>query len=319
MGSLYNEVGVFSGNANPALALAVCEYINIPQGRAQVFEFSNENIFCKIEESVRGNDIYVIQPLSTPVNRSIMELLIMIDAFKRASAGRITAVVPYYAYGRTDKKDQPRVPITARLLADMITVAGAHRLMTVDLHSGQIEGFFNIPVDNLTAIHILADYFKDKGLDNPVVVSPDLGSAKRARNFAQLINAPLAIVEKRRMGNDDRSSVLNLIGSVEGKQAILIDDEIDTAGSITQAADTVKKAGATAVYAGCVHAVLSGPAVQRLKDSCIEELVLTDTIPLQATKQLDKIKVISIARLLGEGIMRVHSGASVGAMFPKWK
>jgi ribose-phosphate pyrophosphokinase len=318
VGSLYNEVGVFTGNANPALAQAICDYINIPLGRASVFEFSNENIFCKIEESVRGNDIFVIQPFSSPVNRSIMELLIMIDAFKRASAGRITAVVPYYAYGRTDKKDQPRVPITARLLADMITVAGANRLMTVDLHSGQIEGFFNIPVDNLTAIHILADYYRDKDLDNPVVVSPDLGSAKRARNFAQLLNAPLAIIEKRRIGNDDKTAVLNLIGSVEGKQAILIDDEIDTAGSITQAAETVKNAGAISVTAACVHGVLSGPAIKRLNECPIDELVITDTIPIPDQKHIKKIKVLTMSRLLGEGIMRVHAGASVGAMFPKW-
>lgn len=317
MGSLYNEVAVFTGNANGALAQAVCDYISIPVGRSQVFEFSNENIFVKIDESVRENDIFVVQPLSSPVNRSIMELLIMIDAFKRASAGRITAVLPYYAYGRTDKKDQPRVPITARLLADMITVAGANRVMTVDLHAGQIEGFFNIPVDNLTAIHILADYFRDKNLSNPVVVSPDLGSAKRARNFAQLLNAPLAIVEKRRLGNEDKTAVLNLIGSVSGMQAILIDDEIDTAGSIMQAAETVQKAGATEIYAGCVHGVLSGSAIERIKNGCITELVITDTIPLPPNKQIDKIKVLTVSRLLGECIMRVHAGASVGAMFPR--
>ncbi len=317
MGSLYNEVAVFTGNANSALAQAICDYISIPVGRSQVFEFSNENIFVKIDESVRENDIFVVQPLSSPVNRSIMELLIMIDAFKRASAGRITAVLPYYAYGRTDKKDQPRVPITARLLADMITVAGANRVMTVDLHAGQIEGFFNIPVDNLTAIHILADYFRDKNLSNPVVVSPDLGSAKRARNFAQLLNAPLAIVEKRRLGNEDKTAVLNLIGSVSGMQAILIDDEIDTAGSLTQAAETVQKAGATEIYAGCVHGVLSGTAIERIKNGCITELVITDTIPLPPNKQIDKIKVLSVSRLLGECIMRVHAGASVGAMFPR--
>jgi len=317
LGSLYNEVAVFTGNANGALAQAVCDYISIPVGRSQVFEFSNENIFVKIDESVRENDIFVVQPLSSPVNRSIMELLIMIDAFKRASAGRITAVLPYYAYGRTDKKDQPRVPITARLLADMITVAGANRVMTVDLHAGQIEGFFNIPVDNLTAIHILADYFRDKNLSNPVVVSPDLGSAKRARNFAQLLNAPLAIVEKRRLGNEDKTAVLNLIGSVSGMQAILIDDEIDTAGSIMQAAETVQKAGATEIYAGCVHGVLSGSAIERIKNGCITELVITDTIPLPPNKQIDKIKVLTVSRLLGECIMRVHAGASVGAMFPR--
>jgi ribose-phosphate pyrophosphokinase len=248
-----------------------------------------------------------------------MELLIMMDAFKRASAARITAVVPYYAYGRTDKKDQPRVPITARLLADMLTVAGANRIMTVELHSGQIEGFFNIPVDNLMATHLLADYFRTKGLENPVVVSPDLGSAKRARDFAQMMNAPLAIIEKRRIGNEDKTAVLNLIGSVQGKQAILIDDEIDTAGSITQAAETVEREGATEVYIGAVHGVMSGSAVERLRKCSAKEIILTDTIPIPENKMLPNMKVLTIARLLGECIMRVHAGASVGALFPKLK
>lgn len=314
----YNEINIFTGNANPHLAQELCNYISIPLGRAEVFEFSNENIFCKINESVRGNDVYVVQSFSAPVSRSIMELLIMIDALKRASSGRITAVIPYYAYGRTDKKDQPRVPITARLLADMITVAGANRVLTIDLHAGQIEGFFNIPVDNLTAFYIIAEYFQHKKLQNPVIVSPDLGNAKRARNFAELLNAPLAIVEKRRLGNNDRTAVLNLIGSVEGKQAVLIDDEIDTAGSITQAADTVLANGAVEVYAACTHPVLSGPAIERLRNSKIKELVVTDTIPLSASKQMDKIKVLTTAKLLGESIMRIHTGTSVGALFSNY-
>ncbi|HEX2912349.1 MAG TPA: ribose-phosphate pyrophosphokinase [Chloroflexia bacterium] len=317
MAGSYNEVNIFTANSNPKLAQDICDYISIPIGRAEIFEFSNENIFCKINESVRENDVFVIQSLSSPVNRSIMEVLIMIDALKRASAGRITAVLPYFAYGRTDKKDQPRVPITARLLADMITVAGADRVLTVDLHAGQIEGFFNIPVDNLTAIHILSDYFNAKRLSNPVVVSTDLGNAKRARNFAELLNAPLALIEKRRMGNDDRTSVLNLIGSVKGHQAILIDDEIDTAGSMTQAANRVIQDGATEVYAAAVHSVLSGPAIDRLHNSPIKELIITDTIPLSEHKKLDKIKVLTVSRLLGECIMRVHAGASVGALFHK--
>jgi ribose-phosphate pyrophosphokinase len=315
MSGNYAEITIFTGNSNPKLAQDICDYISIPLGRADVFEFSNENIFCKINESVRENDVFVIQSLSSPVNRSIMELLIMIDALKRASAGRITAVVPYFAYGRTDKKDQPRVPITARLLADMITVAGANRVLTVDLHAGQIEGFFNISVDNLTAMHLMADYYRSLSLRNIVVVSPDLGNAKRARNFAELLDAPLALVEKRRMGNSDRSSVLNLIGSVEGKTAILIDDEIDTAGSMTQAAETVRQNGATEIYASCVHGVLSGSAIERLRNSCIKELIISDTIPLSPDKRLDKIRVLSVARLMGECIMRVHTGTSVGALF----
>jgi ribose-phosphate pyrophosphokinase len=315
MSGAYNEVNVFCGNSSPKLAQDVCNYLNLPLGRADVFEFANENIFCQINESVRENDVFVVQTFSSPVNRSIMELLIMIDALKRASAGRITAVIPYFAYGRTDKKDQPRVPITARLLADMITVAGANRVLTVDLHAGQIEGFFNIPVDNLTAMQILAEYFCTMNLAETVVVSPDLGSAKRARNFAELLDLPLALIEKRRSGNTGRSSVLNLIGSVEGKQVILIDDEIDTAGSITQAAETVRQRGATEIYAAATHGVLSGPAIERLKASLIKEEILTDSIPIPEHKQFDQLKVLTVARLLGECIARIHAGASVGALF----
>jgi ribose-phosphate pyrophosphokinase len=316
MARIYDELSVFSGNANPALAEAMCKYMGIPLGRAEVYEFSNENIFVKINESVRENDVFVVQPFSSPVNRSIMELLIMIDALKRASAGRITAVIPYYAYGRTDKKDQPRVPITARLLADMITVAGANRILTMDMHSGQTEGFFNIPVDHLTALQLLSEYFEDKRkFSNPVVVAVDLGSAKRARNFAQLIDAPLALIEKRRLGNSDRTAVLNLIGSVEGKQAILVDDEIDTAGSLVQAAETVMQNNAAEVYAACTHGVLSGKAIERIRESPLKEVVISDTIPLDKAKQIEKIKVLTVAKLLGECVMRIHTGTSVGALF----
>lgn len=315
MGGLYDQLTIFGGNSNPELTRAICAYIDIPPGRIEVFKFSNENIFVRIGESVRENDVFVIQSFSSPVNESIMELLIIIDALKRASAGRITAVIPYYAYGRTDKKDQPRVPITARLIADMITVAGADRILTVDLHAGQIQGFFNIPVDEMTALPILARYFQEKRLQNPVVVSPDLGSTKRARNFAEELNAPLAIIEKRRLGNDDRTEVLNLIGSVDDAQVILIDDEIDTAGSITQAAELCIARGAREVYAACTHAVLSGPAVERLALSPIKEIVVTDTIPLRSHKRLDKITVLSVAPLLGESIQRIHTGASVSLAY----
>lgn len=315
MAGLYDELSIFTGNSNPELAKAVCSYIGLRLGRSEVFEFSNENIFVKINESVRANDVFVIQPTCSPINRSVMELLIMIDALKRASAGRITAVLPYYGYGRTDKKDQPRVPITARLIADMITVAGANRLLTVDLHAGQIQGFFNIPVDELTAVGILAEYFIRKRLTNPVVVSPDVGNAKRARNFAELLDAPLAIVEKRRKDNADRTEVVNLIGSVEGKQAVLIDDEIDTAGSVVQAAQTILEAGADEIYASCVHPVLSGPAIERLAASPIKEIVTTDTIPVRGSKRLEKITVLSVAPLIGEIIQRIHTGASVATLF----
>jgi ribose-phosphate pyrophosphokinase len=309
------ELIIFSGNANPALAAAVAAYLHVPLGKADVFSFSNENIFVKLNESVRSNDVFIIQPTSSPVNRSIMELLIMIDAVKRASAARVTAVLPYYAYGRTDKKDQPRVPITARLIADLLTAAGAQRILTVDLHAGQIQGFFNLPVDELTAVYLLARHFREKQIPNPVVVSTDIGNAKRARNFAEMIGAPLAIVEKRRNANDDRAEVLNIIGHVAGHAAVLVDDEVDTGGSITLAAEAVMAHGATGVYASCVHPVLSGPAIERLRDSPIIELVVTDTIPIPPEKRLDKITVLSIAPLIGEAIQRVHTGASVGMMF----
>jgi len=311
----FEDMTIFTGNANPALAEAIATRLRVGLGNIEVFEFSNENIFVKIDESVRENDVFIIQSLSTPVHRSIMELLIIIDAAKRASAGRISAVVPYYAYGRTDKKDQPRVPITARLVADMITVAGANRVLTIDLHAGQIQGFFNIPVDELTAMYLLADYFRAKRIPDRVVVSTDIGNAKRARNFAELIDAPLAIVEKRRTGNADSTEVLNLIGDVNGRTAILVDDEIDTAGSICQAVDVVVAHGAKAVYASCVHPVLSGPAVERLRQSPIKELVTTDTIPVPPEKALPNLTVLSVAPMLAESIWRIHSGTSVGAMF----
>jgi ribose-phosphate pyrophosphokinase len=311
----FEDMTIFTGNANPALAEAIATQLRVGLGNIEVFEFSNENIFVKIDESVRENDVFIIQPLSTPVHRSIMELLIIIDAAKRASAGRITAVVPYYAYGRTDKKDQPRVPITARLVADMITVAGANRVLTIDLHAGQIQGFFNIPVDELTAMYLLADYFRAKRIPDRVVVSTDIGNAKRARNFAELIDAPLAIVEKRRTGNADKTEVLNLIGDVSGRTAILVDDEIDTAGSMCQAAEVVVAHGAKAVYASCVHPVLSGPAIERLRESPIKEIVTTDTIPVPPEKMLPNLKVLSVAPMLAESIWRIHSGTSVGAMF----
>ena len=308
---VYGELRVFSGNANRALAERICRYIGIPLGRAEVFEFTNENIFVRILESVRENDVFVVQPLCRPVNRSIMELLIMIDALKRASAGRITAVLPYFSYGRTDKKDQPRVPITARLLADMISVAGASRVLTVDLHAGQIQGFFNIPVDELTASFKLADYIREKRLADLVVLAPDLGSAKRARNVAALIDASLAIIEKRRVNNDGGSEVLNVIGNVRGCPVLILDDEIDTASSICHAAEAAIAHGASAVYAACTHAVFSGPAFERLKNSPIREVVCTDTIPLPTDGYPDLITQLSVSEILGETIQRIHTGTSV--------
>ena len=305
---------LYTGNANPELAANIGNYLGIKLGRCEVFEFANENIFVKILDNVREKDVFLVQPTCSPVQKSIMELLIMIDAFKRASAGRITAVVPYYAYGRSDKKDQPRVPITARLIADMISVAGADRLLTMDLHQGQIQGFFNIPVDELTAVHLLSSHFIRKSLENAVVVT-DLGFAKRARTFAELLNAPLAIIEKRRLDNDDRAEVLNVIGEVRGRRAIIVDDEIDTAGTLIEIVHALEREGVTEMYACATHGVLSDPAVERIRASGLIEVVITDTIPLPPSKRLDKIKVVPIAPLIGEAISRIHNGESVGALF----
>ena len=315
MAGTYDQITIFSSNANPGLFREICAYIDIPPGRADIFKFSNENIFVKIGESVRENDVFVVQSLTTPVSDSIMELLILIDTLKRSSAGRITAVIPYYAYARTDKKDQPRVPITARLLADMITVAGANRVLTLDLHAGQIQGFFNVPVDELTAMHILSRHIMDRRLPQPVIVSPDLGNTKRARNLAEQIDAPLAIIEKRRVSNLDHSEVLNLIGTVEGCSAILFDDEIDTAGSITQAAQVCIDNGAIGVYACATHAVLSGPAIERLEKSPIREVIVTNSIPVPDEKRIDKITVLSVGNLIGETIQRIHTGTSVSLAY----
>ncbi len=307
-------LGLYSGNANTALARKIGLYLGAELGQAEVFEFANENIFVRIVDNVREKDIFLVQPTCKPVQKSIMELLIMIDAFKRASAGRITAVVPYYSYGRSDKKDQPRVPITARLVADMISVAGADRLLTMDLHQGQIQGFFNIPVDELTATHLLSNYWRQKELENVVVVT-DLGFAKRARGFAELVGAPMAIIEKRREGNDDRAEVMNVIGEVRGKRAIIVDDEIDTGGTLVETSKALEREGALEIYGSATHGVLSDPAIDRIRDSALSEVVITDTIPLPASHKLDEIKVLSVAPLIGEAITRIHQGKSVGALF----
>ena len=309
-----DEFSIYAGNANKPLAERICRYLRTRMGDAEVFQFANENIFVRINENVREQDVFLVQPTSRPVNQSIMELLIMIDAFKRASAGRITAVVPFYAYGRSDKKDQPRVPITARLVADMLTVAGADRLLTMDLHQGQIQGFFNIPVDELTAINILSRYIVELQLRDTVVVS-ELGFAKRARNFAEILQAPLAIVEKRRVGNEDRTELMNVIGDVTDKTAVIIDDEIDTAGSLMEAVDALVAHGARSIYACATHGVFSGTAVERIAASPVAEVIVTDTIPLPPGAEAARIKVLSVAPLFGEAIKRIHRGESVGALF----
>jgi ribose-phosphate pyrophosphokinase len=312
---VYRDLSIFTGNAHPQLARDVCGYLGVGLGKAEVFEFTNENIFVKINQNVREGDVFVIQPTCSPVNRSVMELLIMLDALKRASASRITAVVPYFAYGRSDKKDQPRVPITARLLAELLQAAGADRVLTMDLHAGQVQGFFRIPVDELTASTILADYFRAMELIDPVVVAADLGFAKRARNFADMIGGSVAFVEKRRLSNDSRSESLGIIGDVRGRTAIIVDDEVDTAGSITNAATILRREGARDVLAACTHAVLSGPAVERLRNSDISLFVTTDTCRIDPHKRLDKMRILPVSLQLGEAISRIHTGGSIGAMF----
>jgi ribose-phosphate pyrophosphokinase len=312
---LYGELSIFTGNAHPQLARDICAYLGVPLGRAEVFEFSNENIFVKINQNVREHDVFVVQPTCSPVNKSVMELLIMLDALKRASASRITAVIPYFAYGRSDKKDQPRVPITARLLAELLQTAGADRVLTMDLHAGQVQGFFRIPVDELTAMFPLADYFRAMELIDPVVVAADLGFAKRARNFANMIGGSVAFVEKRRLGNDSSSETLGVIGDVRGRTAIIMDDEIDTAGTLTNAAAIVRREGARDVLAACTHAVLSGPAVQRIENSEISTLICTDTVRIDPQKRLSRMRILPIGLHLGEAISRIHTGGSVGALF----
>jgi ribose-phosphate pyrophosphokinase len=310
-----DNLSIFSGNANRKLALEICRHLRMPLGDAEVFQFSNENIFVKINENVRGHDVFVIQPFSSPVNRSIMELLIMLDALKRASADRITAVIPYYAYGRTDKKDQPRVPITARLIADCVTVAGAQRVVSIDMHAGQIQGFFDMPVDELTAQIIQARYFAAKDLQDLTVVSADEGFAKKARGLADRLRTPLAIVEKRRLGNEGMTEAMGIIGNVQGRCALIVDDEIDTAGSITQAVRVVVEQGAREVYCCATHGIFSGPAVERLQNAPIKELVITDSIPSPEAKRLPNMTVLSVAELLADAICRIHDGRSVSALF----
>ena len=310
-----DKLNIFTGNANRQLAVAISRHLRIPLGDADVFQFSNENIFVKINDNVRGRDVFVIQPFSAPVNRSIMEMLIMLDALKRASAARITAVIPYYAYGRTDKKDQPRVPITARLIADCLTVAGANRVLTMDMHAGQIQGFFNIPVDELTAQIIQARYFVQKELDDFTVVATDEGFAKKARQLADRLEAPLAIVEKRRIGNNGHAEAMGIIGNVEGRHALIVDDEIDTAGSLTQAVRVVHEHGARDIYCCATHGILSGPAIERLSDAPIKEIVITDSIPLPEHKRLPNMTVLSVAELFAGAISRIHNERSVTELF----
>ena len=312
---LFEDLKVFSGSAHRDLARDICSYLGIAPGNSEVFKFSNDETFVRILENVREKDVFFVQPISAPVNDHLMELWIMIDAARRASAGRITAVIPYYAYGRTDKKDQPRVAITARLVADFISVAGADRVLTMNLHAGQIQGFFNIPVDELDGFPLVAQRFREKGVEDLVVVAPDIGRAKTANDIGELLDAPIAIIEKERVGNDDKVRAVNLIGNVEGKNTLIVDDEINTGGTIVAAADMLKAKGANDVYCCTVHPVFSGDATKLLSESIIKEVLVTDTLPIRDGRAFDSLSVVSVAAVLGEAIHRIHSGLSVGAMF----
>jgi ribose-phosphate pyrophosphokinase len=309
------EIKVFSGNANPTLSNEICKNMSISLGNAVVTRFSDGEINVQIVDNVRGMDVFVVQPTSSPVNRHLMELLIMIDALKRASAARITAVLPYYGYSRQDRKVQPRVPITSKLVADLITTAGANRVLTVDLHAGQIQGFFNIPVDNLFAAPVILDYLRSKTFKNLTVVSPDAGGVERARAFAKRLNAALAIIDKRR-DKPNVAQVMNIIGDVKGHDCLLLDDMVDTAGTLTEGAAALRTNGAGTISAACTHAVLSGPAIQRINDSALDELIATNSIALDSKQQeCKKLTVLSVAPLLADAITRIHEETSLSSLF----
>tara|TARA_Y100001960_G_scaffold101078_1_gene108676 strand:- start:48 stop:1001 length:954 start_codon:yes stop_codon:yes gene_type:complete len=312
---VFEDLKVFSGNSHPKLANDICEYLGVPLGKCDVFKFSNDNTFVSFKENIRERDVFLVQSFCSPVNDHIMELLVMIDAAKRASSGRITAVIPHYSYGRSDKKDQPRVPITARLVANLLTVAGADRVLTVDLHAGQIQGFFNIPVDELTAVQLLASHFSENDQKVEVASATDAGDVKRTRDTGRFLNVPISIVEKHRLGNQDRVEALSLIGEVKGKTALIVDDEIGTGGTVVATAEALKQYGASKIYCAVTHPVLSGTASAQLEESDITKILVTDTLPLTGDKLIDKMEVLSVAPMLGEAIHRIHSGLSVGAMF----
>jgi len=311
----YGDIKLFAGSGSPDLAQEIGEYLSVPLEEYDLVQFTNENLFIKLHGSIRGQDVYLIQSMGLPVHRNLMEMLIMIDTLKRDSAGRITAVFPYMAYARSDKKDQPRVPITARLVADMIEVAGADRYITIDLHAGQIQGFFSIPGDVLTAFHLLSDYFLQKDLSNTVVATADLGFAKKGRNFAVKLGVPLAFVEKRRSGEHARAQAHTVIGDVSGKNVILVDDEVLTGGSVSEAVDILLDHGAQDIYLSFTHALLTSGAIEQLSKKPIKEIVTTNTLPISEEKRIPNLTVLSVAPLLGEVILRAHEGRSVGELF----
>jgi len=311
-----DEIKVFAGNSNPALADSVCDYLGVPRGDADVRTFSDGEILVEIDENVRGGDVFVIQSTCTPVNDNLMELLLMLDAFRRASAKRITAVIPYYGYARQDRKVAPRVPISAKLVADLITTAGALRVLTVDLHAGQIQGFFNVPVDNVFATPVLLKYVRERLGDEPVtIISPDAGGVERARAFAKHLTATLAIIDKRR-ARPNEVAEMHIVGDVRGRTAVLIDDMVDTAGTMVAAARALRENGAREVLACCTHAVLSGSATERIENSELSELIVTDTVPVRPdASNRSKVKVLSVAPLLGEAVRRIHYEESISSLF----
>ena len=313
---MFKSISIFSGTAHPRLAAQIAEYLEIPLGRSRTSRFSDGEIFAEIQENVRGVDVYVVQPTCAPVNDNLMELLIMVDALKRASAGSITAVIPYFGYGRQDRKVAPRTPITAKLVSDLITAAGVQRVVSLDLHAGQIQGFFGLPFDHLYAMPVFLEYLRTRyPSEEPVFVSPDAGGVERTRAYAKRMDFDLAIVDKRRE-RANVSEVMNVIGEVEGRDCVILDDMIDTAGTLTNAAKALKEKGARSVSACATHPVLSGPAVERIANSVLDEVVVSDTIPLsEAAQKIGKIKVLGVSRLLGEAIKRIHNGDSVSSLF----
>ncbi len=314
-GDHYGTIKIFSGRAHPALTHEICEYLGVPQGISTAYNFSDGETFCQIDENVRGSDVYIVQPTCRPVNENLMELLILLDAFKRSSASRITAVLPYYGYARQDKKDQPRVPITAKLVADLISRAGADRVLTMDLHASQIQGFFDVPVDHLFAAPVLLDAIRALEMPDLVIVSPDAGGVERARAIAKRLQAGLAIVDKRRTA-PNVAEVMHIIGEVEGRDALILDDIIDTAGTLSKTVEALKEQGARRVLAAGVHGILSGPAIQRIEQSPLEQVLITNTTPVEEKLQKSsKLRAFSVAPLLGEAIRRIHENSSVSSLF----
>jgi len=312
---MYGEIKIFGGRAHPSLVREICDYLGLPQGNSTAFNFSDGETFCQIDENVRGSDVFIVQPTCRPVNENLMELLILLDAFKRSSASRVTAVLPYYGYARQDKKDQPRVPITSKLVADLISRAGADRVLTMDLHAAQIQGFFDVPVDHLFAAPVLLEAIRELALPNLMIVSPDAGGVERARAIAKRLEAGLAIVDKRRTA-PNVAEVMHIIGEVDGRDVLILDDIIDTAGTLTKTVDALRAKGARRILAAGVHGVLSGPAIQRIEQSPLEQVLITNTTPVEEKlAKSSKLRALSVAPLLGEAIRRIHENSSVSSLF----